>query len=75
MRLDSRNSARSPRSVCPEARRDMVESAVRQTLFNTIRGNPVDTARSRASWVQSLERLGGTPPAGWPGTATAAVRH
>ncbi|QDU41035.1 hypothetical protein Mal4_54000 [Maioricimonas rarisocia] len=51
----------------PEARRQMVESAVRLTLFNTIRGNPVDTARSRASWVQSLERLGGIPPAGWRG--------
>ncbi|MFG0333631.1 MAG: hypothetical protein ACF8TS_09745 [Maioricimonas sp. JB049] len=51
----------------PEARRELVESAARLTLFNTIRGNPVDTARSRASWVLSLERLGGMPPAGWRG--------
>jgi len=58
---------RLARERVPDARRDMVESAVRHTLVNTIRGNPVDTARSRASWVQSLERLGGTPPAGWRG--------
>ena len=48
-------------------RRNAVEAAARDALADTIRFNPVDTARSRAAWVDCLERLGGTPPAGWQG--------
>ncbi|MCA9053859.1 MAG: hypothetical protein KDA75_08480 [Planctomycetaceae bacterium] len=50
-----------------DGRRTAVESTARDALADTIRLNPVDTARSRAAWVDALERLGGTPPAGWQG--------
>lgn len=51
----------------PELRRQAVEAAARQALTETILQNPVETARSRAAWVASLQQLGGAPPTGWQG--------
>jgi hypothetical protein len=51
----------------PAVRREAVEETFRELLAETIRLNPVETARSRAAWVASLEQLGGAPPAGWQG--------
>lgn len=68
---------RFTRDRLPDLRRDLVEATLRDTLTETVRLNPVDTARSRAAWVASLEQLGGRPPAGWQGphpTAEAAGR-
>lgn len=48
-------------------RRQAVEETFRELLAETIRLNPVETARSRAAWVAALEQLGGLPPAGWQG--------
>lgn len=63
----SANLERFVQSRLPEARLEMVEEAARLALTETIRANPVDTARSRAAWVASLEQLGGVPPADWRG--------
>ncbi|SFH68502.1 hypothetical protein [Planctomicrobium piriforme] len=57
------------------ARRIMVQEAMVQCLQATIAGNPVDTARSRAAWVQPLEQLGGSPPSGWEGPHPTAVEE
>ena len=57
------------RKQLPNRRRTAVEQTARDALTDTIRLNPVDTARSRAAWVAALEQLGGTPPAGWQGEA------
>ena len=51
----------------PELRQQAVEETMRETLVDIIRLNPVDTARSRAAWVNALEQLGGIAPAGWQG--------
>jgi hypothetical protein len=51
----------------PAMRREAVEETFRELLSETIRLNPVQTARSRAAWVAALEQVGGTPPAGWQG--------
>ena len=51
----------------PRARRRLVRRVSRAALLRTIENNPVDTARSRASWVAALEQLGGAAPAGWEG--------
>jgi hypothetical protein len=59
----------------PGIRRDVVEHTARHALYETIAGNPVDTARSRAAWVASLERLGGTPPADWRGPHPTAEQE
>jgi hypothetical protein len=56
----------------PDLRRDVIEETARHALAETIAGNPVDTARSRAAWVASLEQLGGAPPAGWLGPHSSA---
>lgn len=55
------------------ARTQLVREAMINTLQATIERNPVDTARSRAAWVSSLEELGGTPPAGWEGPHPTAA--
>lgn len=52
----------------PAARTRFTEEVARQVLYSTGRFNPVDTARSRASWVTSLMHLGLAPPAGWKGS-------
>ncbi|MFV0445873.1 MAG: hypothetical protein ACK5Q5_20030 [Planctomycetaceae bacterium] len=54
-------------TTLPARRREAVEAALQDTLVAVIGQNPVETARSRAAWVSSLEQLGGTPPAGWQG--------
>lgn len=51
------------------ARTNLVREAMVEALQATIENNPVATGRSRAAWVVALEELGGTPPAGWEGTA------
>ncbi|WP_437186941.1 hypothetical protein SH668x_000312 [Planctomicrobium sp. SH668] len=56
-----------------EARERLIEDAMALTLTSVIMRNPVDTARSRAAWVQSLEELGRVPPAGWEGPHPIAV--
>jgi hypothetical protein len=55
------------------ARQELVREAMIQTLQEIILGNPVDTARSRAAWVTSLEALGGSPPSGWEGPHPTAI--
>lgn len=55
------------RRTLPERRRTAVEATLADALADTIQTNPVDTARSRAAWVTSLEQLGGRPSAGWQG--------
>jgi len=57
----------------PDLRRRIITVAMKHALAETIRFNPVDTARSRAAWVRSLEQLGGTPPAGGQGSHPSAV--
>lgn len=62
----------------PEARRQMVEEAARETLQAIIEKNPVDTGRSRAAWANALGHLDGQPPAGWEGgnrSGTATGRN
>ena len=56
----------------PAARRDLSRRLMREVLRQTILRNPVDTARSRAAWVASLEQLGGTAPPGWRGPEPSA---
>ncbi|TWU11979.1 hypothetical protein CA54_07950 [Symmachiella macrocystis] len=56
------------RREVPAARRRLVRRVSRSALVRTIENNPVDTARSRASWVAALEQLGGSAPAGWAGS-------
>ncbi|WP_437206449.1 hypothetical protein [Planctomicrobium sp. SH664] len=82
LRIDVQNGAsprlRSLAHDLPLHRRQLVETILRNTLRQIIPLNPVDTARSRAAWVSSLEQLGGTAPAGWEGdhpTATAEGRR
>ncbi|WP_437194551.1 hypothetical protein [Planctomicrobium sp. SH527] len=49
------------------SRDKMVQDASIASLQAIITATPVDTARTRSAWVQALEQLGGTPPAGWEG--------
>ena len=49
------------------SRKRMVQQVSIASLQAIILATPVDTARARAAWVQALEQLGGTPPAGWEG--------
>ena len=51
----------------PEARRDLVRDAMREALSQVVRLNPVETGRSRAAWVRTLEQMGGEAPQGWRG--------
>ena len=51
----------------PQRRQELIQQAMREGLAHIIETNPVDTARSRAAWVRSLEQLGATPPPGWQG--------
>ncbi len=51
----------------PEARKQLTRELARDVLHTTIHFNPVATARSRASWVASLTKLGWAPPPGWQG--------
>lgn len=46
-----------------EARRRLVEDAMRAALSETIQWNPVETGRSRAAWGAALRQLGGEVPA------------
>ena len=56
-----------------ENRRQAIEAAMKSTLVKAIQINPVDTARSRAAWVSSLEQLGGSPLSGWQGSTPTDV--
>lgn len=56
------------RREVPESRRRLVRRVTRTVLAKTIEYNPVDTARARAAWVESLEQLGGQAPPGWQGS-------
>lgn len=58
---------RELQAALPEVRQEAVAETMRETLVEVIRLNPVDTARSRAAWVNALEQLGGVAPAGWQG--------
>lgn len=51
----------------PESRRELVRDAMRETLSQVVRLNPVETGRSRAAWVRALEQMGGEAPQGWKG--------
>jgi hypothetical protein len=52
-----------------EARRRMVEDAMRAALSETIQRNPVETGRSRAAWGAALRQLGSEVPADWGGAS------
>jgi len=49
----------------PRARRRLTRRVSRMVLRETVQRNPVDTGRA---WVESLEQLGGSAPAGWEGS-------
>ena len=51
----------------PQRRREAVEKSLQEALVKVVELNPVETARSRAAWVNSLEQLEGSPPANWQG--------
>lgn len=51
----------------PRSRRRLVRRVSRSVIERTVENNPVDTARSRAAWVESLEQLGGQGPPDWQG--------
>ena len=51
----------------PECRKRLVERLMRVAVQKIIMKNPVDTGRSRSSWVAALKQLGGVPIAGWEG--------
>jgi hypothetical protein len=55
------------------ARQELMRESMIESLQEIIMGNPVDTARSRAAWVSSLEGLGGSPPSGWEGAHPTAI--
>jgi hypothetical protein len=55
------------RHEVPEHRQIYIRNKANLALTLIIQRNPVDTARSRASWVESLEELGGQAPGGWEG--------
>jgi hypothetical protein len=67
------NIRKLAQNAVPSARRQLVQDALAQTLQTTIELNPVDTGRSRAAWVSSLEELGGAPPADWEGPHPSAT--
>ena len=50
-----------------DARRRLIEQAMREALADTLRGNPVETGRSRAAWAAALQQAGGEAPAEWRG--------
>lgn len=56
------------RHEVPDTRHEYVLDLMRRVLRLTIQYNPVDTGRSRASWVTGLEQLGGEVPVGWEGS-------
>lgn len=55
-----------------ESRRRLVEQAMRQTLQDVVRLNPVDTGRSRSAWVAALRQAGWEVPGGWQGPRSDA---
>lgn len=57
------------------ARSNLIRDAAIQTLQRIILLNPVETACSRAAWVNMLEELGGTPPSGWEGSHPSAIEQ
>jgi len=54
----------------PVNRRKLSADISRQVLEEVVQRNPVETGRSRAAWMVSLQELGGVPPLGWQGTDT-----
>jgi hypothetical protein len=54
-------------------RENLVREAMIESLQKIVEQNPVRTGQARAAWVQSLEELGGTPPAGWEGPQPTGV--
>lgn len=55
------------------ARENLVRESMISALQTVVERNPVRTGRARAAWVQSLEELGGTAPAGWEGAQATGV--
>lgn len=51
----------------PDWRQACMRQLAKRILKQIIFRNPVDTARSRAAWVQALEDLGSNAPVGWQG--------
>lgn len=69
--VENRVGARLERAAgreLSEARRGMVEEAMKAALTETLQRNPVDTGRSRAAWGAALRQLGGELPADWGGS-------
>lgn len=50
-----------------DARKRLIEQTMQQALTETLRGNPVDTGRSRSAWARALRLAGGEIPADWRG--------
>lgn len=55
------------------ARENLVRESMISALQTVVERNPVRTGQARAAWVQSLEELGGTAPAGWEGPQGTGV--
>lgn len=58
---------RTLQRTLPGRRQALAQQLAQSVLQQTILANPVDTARSRAAWVNLLEQLGGTPTQNWQG--------
>ncbi|MEZ6056547.1 MAG: hypothetical protein R3C01_07570 [Planctomycetaceae bacterium] len=56
-----------------ENRKRLVEAILANVLTEVIEFNPVDSARSRAAWVNSLEQLGVPAPPSWQGDNPTAI--
>lgn len=57
----------------PQKRHEFIRRCMIQVLKKTVENNPVNTGRSRAAWVESLEQLGGKPHEGWQGATGLGV--
>ena len=56
-----------------ENRQRLVNAILADVLTEVIELNPVDSARSRAAWVTSLDQLGFPVPPGWQGDNPTAI--
>lgn len=50
-----------------QSRSRLTRQLANDALTLIIQRTPVESARARASWVESLENLGSTPPPNWQG--------
>ena len=55
------------KEIIPNGRQSCMQLLARRILKQIILRNPVETARSRAAWVNALAEMGAVPPAGWQG--------